>query len=52
MYQGTVDIKPAEKGAEVLDLVQDVLENGPKSEQIVYEMSQVTKENIGDYDIE
>jgi len=52
MYKGTVDIKPAEKGADVLDLVKDVLENGPKSEMIVYEMSQVTKENIVDYDIE
>lgn len=52
MYKGTVDIKPAEKGADVLDLVKDVLENGPKSEMIVYDMSQVTKENIGDYDIE
>ncbi|GAA0807173.1 substrate-binding domain-containing protein [Faecalicatena orotica] len=52
MYKGTVDIKPAEKGADVLDLVKDVLENGPKSEMIVYDMSQVTKDNIGDYDIE
>lgn len=52
MYKGTVDIKPAEKGADVLDLVKDVVENGPKSEMIVYDMSQVTKENIGDYDIE
>lgn len=52
MYKGTVDIKPAEKGADVLDLVKDVLENGPKSEMIVYDMSQVTKGNIGDYDIE
>lgn len=51
MYKGTVDIKPAEKGADVLDLVQDVIKNGPKSEMIVYDMSQVTKENIGDYDI-
>lgn len=52
MYKGTVDINPAEKGAEVLDLVRDVLKNGPKSEKIVYKMKQVTKENIGDYDID
>lgn len=51
MYKGTVDIKPAEKGAEVLDLAQDVIKNGPKSEMIVYEMTQVTKENIGEYDL-
>ena len=52
MYKGTVDIKPREKGADVLELVKDVLENGPQSEMIVYEMSQVSKENISQYDIE
>lgn len=52
MYKGTVDIQPSQKGSEVLDLVREVLGNGPIEEQIVYDMSKVTKENIGDYDIE
>lgn len=52
MYKGTVDIQPAAKGAEVFDIVRDVLANGPIEEQIVYDMASVTMENIGDYDIE
>ncbi len=49
MYKGTVDIQPAQKGAEVLDIVLDVLENGPIEEKITYEMNPVTKANIADY---
>lgn len=52
MYKGTVDIQPAQKGAQVFDVVRDVLESGPIEEQIVYDMQSVTKENIGDYTIE
>lgn len=52
MYKGTVDIQPSQKGAQVFDIVRDVLANGPIEEQIVYDMSSVTKENIGDYTIE
>lgn len=51
MYKGTVDIQPAKKGAEVFEIVRDVLANGPIEEQIVYNMASVTMENIGDYDI-
>jgi len=49
MYKGTVDIQPGKKGAEVLDIVKEVLANGPIEEQIVYSMTPVTKANIGDY---
>lgn len=49
MYKGTVDIQPAAKGAEVLDIVQQVIDNGPIPEQIVYAMKSVTKANISDY---
>lgn len=49
MYKGTVDIQPGKKGAEVLDIVRQVIENGPIEEQIVYAMSPVTKANIADY---
>ena len=52
MYKGTVDIQPGEKGNEVFDIVEQVLESGPIEEQIVYNMKQVTKENIGEYDVE
>lgn len=52
MYKGTVDIKPGQKGAEVFDVVRDVLANGAKEEQIVYNMVTVTKENIGEYNIQ
>jgi len=51
MYKGTVDIQPSQKGAQVLEIVKQVLNDGPIEKQIVYEMKQVTKENIGDYDI-
>jgi len=49
MYKGTVDIAPGKKGGEVLDIVKQVIENGPIEEQIVYTMKAVTKENISDY---
>lgn len=49
MYKGTVDIQPGAKGADVLDIVQKVLDEGPIEEQIVYEMTPVTKANISDY---
>ena len=49
MYKGTVDIQPAQKGAEVLDIVMEVLENGPIEEKIIYDMNPVTKANIADY---
>ena len=49
MYKGTVDIAPGKKGGEVLDIVKQVIENGPIAEQIVYTMNPVTKENISEY---
>lgn len=49
MYKGTVDIQPSQKGADALDIVLDVLENGPKDEMMVYDMKPVTKANIADY---
>ena len=52
MYKGTVDIQPGQKGADVLDIVADVLENGPIAEKIIYEMAPVTKANIADYVVE
>lgn len=52
MYKGTVDIRPSEKGAEVLGIVQQVLENGPVEEMFVYDMTAVTKANIADYTIQ
>lgn len=52
MYTGTVDIQPVKQGAKVLDIVEQVLADGPIEEQIVVEMKSVTKENIGDYDVE
>ena len=52
MYKGTVDIKPTAKGGEVLELVKEVLANGPIAEQVVYDMSSVTIANIGEYDID
>ena len=33
----------------MLDIVLDVLENGPIEEKITYEMNPVTKANIADY---
>lgn len=52
MYKGTVDINPLGKGAEVLDIVQQVIDNGPIAEQLVYSMKAVTKDNIADYAID
>lgn len=49
MYKGTVDIQPGQKGGQVLDIVKDVLENGPIAEKIIYDMKAVTKANIADY---
>lgn len=51
MYKGTVDIQPGEKGNQVFDIVEEVLANGPIEEQVVYDMKQVTIENVSDYDI-
>ncbi len=51
MYKGTVDIQPEEKGNQVFDIVEEVLENGPIEEQIVYDMKKVTIDNVSDYDI-
>lgn len=51
MYKGTVDIQPGEKGNQVFDIVEEVLENGPIEEQIVYDMKKVTIDNVSDYDI-
>ena len=52
MYKGTVDIQPGQKGGQVLDIVKDVLENGPIAEKIIYDMKAVTKANISDYIVE
>lgn len=52
MYKGTVDIQPGQKGADVLDIVEKVLKDGPIAEKIVYDMKPVTKANIGEYTIE
>ena len=51
MYKGTVDIQPGEKGNQVFDIVEEVLANGPIEEQVVYDMKQVTIDNVSDYDI-
>lgn len=50
MYKGTVDIQPAKQGAKVLDIVKEVLENGPIEEPVYADMKIVTKENISDYE--
>ena len=51
MYIGTVDLRPDLQGAKVLDIVADVLTNGPIEEPQIADMKIVTKENIGDYDL-
>ena len=52
MYIGTVDLAPEKQGAKVLDIVKDVLKDGPIKDQIVAEMTPVTKANISEYDVE
>lgn len=52
MYIGTVDLAPEKQGATVLDIVKDVLKDGPIKDQIVAEMTPVTKANISEYDVE
>lgn len=49
ILRATVDIAPHRTGKDTLDLVAEVLKNGPVSEPRIMAMIPVTEENIGEY---
>jgi len=49
MLVGTVDIGAYDQGVKFLDLVMDVLQNGPKAEPVYVDFIPVTRDNINEY---